>query len=183
MSTWFITCKQTYCSLDPCCCGGSLSGRPTMPAPHAATSRLISDPNWGIHIAILRDICACLTAANKSFMQWDNFGWSLRGQTWTNLCWSLCLRYVEVCCTFLSYYWTCEIFGPRTLSVVLESVDPTILGNLATCYRVECFVATGFKLLQFSRLLNSLSEWSMTLMMSVELHRVSKWKWRPLTEL
>jgi hypothetical protein len=108
ISTRFITCKQTYCSLDPYCCGGSLSGRPTMPAPHAATSLLISDPNWGVHIAILRDIRACLTAANKSFMQWDIFGWSLRGQTWTNLCWSLCLRHVEVCCTFLTYYWTCE---------------------------------------------------------------------------
>jgi hypothetical protein len=67
-----------------------------------------SDPNWGVHIAILRDMRACLTAANKYCMQWDNFGWSLRGQTWTNLCWSLCLRHVEVCCTFLTYYWTCE---------------------------------------------------------------------------
>ncbi|CAK9190766.1 hypothetical protein BDL97_01G027300 [Sphagnum fallax] len=28
-------------------------------------------------------------------MQWDSVGWSFLGQTWTNLCWSLCLRYVE----------------------------------------------------------------------------------------
>jgi hypothetical protein len=48
----------------------------------------------------------------------------------------------EVCCTFLTYYWTCEDFGPCTLSVVLQSVDQSILGNLATCYRVECFMAS-----------------------------------------
>jgi len=32
------------------CCGGSLSGRPTMPAPQAATSLFISDPNWGVEM-------------------------------------------------------------------------------------------------------------------------------------
>jgi hypothetical protein len=132
----------------------------------------------GVDTAILRDICACLTSANKSFMQWESVGWSFLGQTWTNLCWSLCLRHVVHSWLIIGLV---KIFGPHTLSDVLQSEDPNHLREFS--HMLQSGMLCEFKLLQFFRLLSSLSKWSMTLMMLVELHRVSKWKWRPLTEL
>ncbi|KAH9565030.1 hypothetical protein CY35_04G056300 [Sphagnum magellanicum] len=108
-------------------------------------------------------------------MQWDNFGWSLRGQTWTNLCWSLCLRYVEVCCTFLSYYWTCENIWSSHTFCCLTKCRPNYLREFSHMLQSAMLLwPLASSCCNFSRLLNNLSEWSMTLMMWVELHRVSK---------
>jgi hypothetical protein len=139
------------------CCGGSLSGRPTMTAPHVATSLFISDPNWGVEMKcrkfqILIDVLTLLfsgifvlawhlpTNLSCSGAASAGVSWDKHGQTCVGVSvWGM-LRYVIHSWLIIGRV---KIFGPHTLSDVLQSVDPTTLGNLATCYRVECFVASS----------------------------------------